>query len=248
MHRFIVPGTPEIGEDLTLPADISHQIARVLRLHEGDEIRLLDGEGGEWTASLTRIDPKQSLAHAMSAFEGSPEPIAQITLYAALIKYDRFEFMLQKATELGVSRLVPFVSAYTNARPPSDNRLSRWRRVIAEAVEQSGRTELPELDPTVNFTAAVAEVGSSGILLWEAEDRLSLRVALAQHDGTNLGLFIGPEGGYSADEVEAAKSAGLALAGIGPRVVRAETASIAALTMALAHFGDMDPRCLPHGH
>ena len=242
MHRFIVLETPQIGEDITLPADISHQIARVLRLHDGDEIGLLDGAGGEWTASLTLVDPKQSVAHAFSAVEIDPEPVAQITLYAALIKYDRFEFMLQKATELGVSRVVPFISAYTNARPPSDNRMSRWRRVMAEAVEQSGRTELPGLGLTVNFTEAVAEVGSSGILLWEAEDRLSLRDALAQHDGTNLSLCVGPEGGYRADELETAKSAGVALAGIGPRVVRAETASIAALTIALAHFGDMDPR------
>ena len=242
MHRFIIPGTPVIGEDLTLPPDTSHQISRVLRLHEGDEIRLLNGEGGEWTASLTHIDPRESVAHAMSVFEGNPEPVARITLYAALIKYDRFEFMLQKATELGVSRVVPFVSAYTNARPPSDNRLIRWRRVMAEAVEQSGRKAVPELATTMNFPDPVAKVGSSGILLWEAEDQLSLRDALARHDGTNLSLFIGPEGGYSADEVEAAKSAGLALAGIGPRVVRAETASIAALAMAMAHFGDMDPR------
>jgi 16S rRNA (uracil1498-N3)-methyltransferase len=120
--------------------------------------------------------------------------------------------------------------------------MSRWKRVMAEAVEQSGRRELPELGPTVAFTDAVAEVRTSGILLWEAEDRLSLRNALTQQDGTNLSLFIGPEGGYRADEVEAAKSAGLTLVGIGPRVVRAETASIAALTMALAHYGDMDPR------
>jgi 16S rRNA (uracil1498-N3)-methyltransferase len=242
MHRFIVPDTPQIGEDLTLPAETSHQIARVLRLHEGDEIRLLDGDGGEWTASLTHVDPRQSVAHAISAVESNPEPTAHITLYAALIKYDRFEFMLQKTTELGVSRIVPFTSAYTNARPPSENRSYRWRRVMAEAVEQSGRTELPELGPTLNFTDAVAEVGTSGILLWEAEDRLSLRDALAQHERPNLNLFIGPEGGYRADEVEAAKSAGLTLAGIGPRVVRAETASIAALTMALAHYGDLDPR------
>ena len=154
MHRFIIPGTPVIGEDLTLPADTSHQISRVLRLHEGDEIRLLNGEGGEWTASLTRIDPRESVAHAMSVFEGNPEPVARITLYAALIKYDRFEFMLQKATELGVSRVVPFVSAYTNARPPSDNRLIRWRRVMAEAVEQSGRKAVPELTTAMNFAPA----------------------------------------------------------------------------------------------
>ncbi len=242
MHRFIVPETPAIGEDITLPADVSHQISRVLRLHEGDEVGLLDGSGGEWTASLTRVDPKQSVAHAMFIVESNPEPEAQVTLYAALIKYDRFEFMLQKATELGVRRVVPFISAYTNARPPSDNRADRWRRVMAEAVEQSGRTQVPELGDTVEFTNAVAEVGASGILLWEAEDRLSLRDALTQHDGTDLSLFIGPEGGYRADEVEAAKSAGLALAGIGPRIMRAETASIAALTMTLAHFGDMDPR------
>jgi len=114
--------------------------------------------------------------------------------------------------------------------------------VMAEAVEQSGRTILPELAPTSTFNEAVVSAGHSGILLWEAEDKLSLRDALGRYDGADVSLFVGPEGGFRSDEVDSAKSAGLTIAGIGPRIVRAETASIAALTMTLAHFGDMDPR------
>ena len=167
------------------------------------------------------------------------EAATQITLSQAVLKSDNFELVLQKATELGVAAIKPFTCERSVARPASASRRERWRRIIREAAEQSGRTIVPELLEEADLPGALATANQT-IMFWEEERSGSLRVALRGITGESLNLVVGPEGGFSASEADSARAAGVAVVGIGPRILRAETAGITAVALALYELGEMD--------
>ncbi len=243
MHRFFVESEliarMSFGV-LALEGSIAHQVANVLRLRIGDEIVLLDNAGSEYRVRLERIERKLIVVRFINSQPALGEPQTKITLYQSLLKGERWDFVLQKCTEVGVSGFVPVVSERCVAQS-REGRSGRHLRIIQEAAEQSQRGLLPMLGETMNFAVACDQAIAThdlAIILWEGEQGPDLGHALPQRQGT-VALFVGPEGGYSAQEVTLAHECGIIPVTLGPRILRAETAGLVAAAITLYSFGDM---------
>jgi 16S rRNA (uracil1498-N3)-methyltransferase len=227
MHRFFVSAEQVNGDTVTFSTDQAHQLRHVLRLRGGDCIRVFDG--------LTRVDRVVQLisadaGHVVGERAQAGEPRTRVVVYPALLRRDKFELVLQKLTELGAAAIVPVLTARSLVRkPPDDHRQTRWRAILREAAEQSGRGVVPELTPALAFPKAVQHAVSDGqaLMAYEGEKESGLRDALAGlADATCVSLFVGPEGGYTPDEAQLADAAGVRLVTLGPRVLRTETAAL----------------------
>jgi 16S rRNA (uracil1498-N3)-methyltransferase len=228
MHRFFVEPEAMGGERFPLPEAIAHQVTRVLRLHDGEELMLLDGRG---EAVVCRLEQGECLVESRGPAGG--EPRHQVTVWQALLRGDHLEPVIRHATEIGISRFRLLVTERCVARELSLSRLERLRAVAREAAEQSERGLVPPVDGPVALdnALAVAEVGS--VMLFEREGKLRLSEVEPPP-----GLFIGPEGGFTAAEVAAAERAGVAIAGLGPRILRSESVALAAAAAILSRTGD----------
>ncbi|MFH0913698.1 MAG: RsmE family RNA methyltransferase [Chloroflexota bacterium] len=242
MHRFFVP-REWIGEDrVELRGESAHQISHVLKLKPPEHIILLDNRGWEYEVQLEGLSGELVQGRVVGKSRGTGEPGVKITLCQALLKSDKFELVLQKGVELGVSAFVPFISQRCVVRKPNENRLSRWRKIIQEAAEQSGRVLLPQIHPVVSFEEACQLASSPALLLWEEEKSLGLANLLRQpsfQKAPAYHLFVGPEGGFPAHEVEYARARGIISASLGRRVLRAETAGLAAISALLFARGEL---------
>jgi len=246
-HRFFVPPAAVQHGQVRLPADLSHQVARVLRLRPGDEIVVLDGSGREYAARLVRADPRETSAEIVATRLSRGEPALHITLYQALLPREKFELALQKGTEVGISAFVPVQTARSLAgtEAVTGEKLERWRRIVREAAEQSERGRVPVVEPAERFPEAVRQAVRVGpaLLAWERDNQHGPREILARLPSAGeLALFIGPEGGFTAEEVEQALAAGATPIGLGPRILRAETAGPVLAMLALFATGNLEPR------
>lgn len=256
MHRFFV--SPECLRDgrVSLTGSLGRQLSRVLRLRPSDHIVLLDDSGWAYEVELDRVTRGLATGHIVGAWEPRTEPSARLVLYQALPKGRKFDWILQKGTELGVSTFVPLVTERcVRARGKRDegHKLARWRRIVAEAAEQSGRAHLPRVlqvtpfaeaceAPPSDALALMASVGDEAVPLSKALRSLEdaaphLRVA-APHL-REVRLYVGPEGGFAPREVALAREAGIVLVSLGPRILRTETAGLVALSAVLYALGDM---------
>ena len=243
MHRFHVPALAPSGEQ-RLTGDLAHRIARVLRMPAGERVRLFDGSGREVVAVLAGVTAQAVSVRLLDELLPAP-PEPRLHLYQALIRPNRFDWLLEKATELGATTLTPVVSERVQVRRSElgPSRAARWARIIVEACEQCGRRTLPELRDPRSFSEALAEASGVIVLAWETArgDAPALGTALrnlqrdgvdAAADGAEVSLFIGPEGGFAVAEVAAARERGVVVVSLGPRILRAETAALAALAVA----------------
>jgi 16S rRNA (uracil1498-N3)-methyltransferase len=242
MNRFFIPRDWLMGDTVTLKDEPAHQIRHVLRLKPADRFIVLDNTGREYKVELETISGESVKGRVTGKAMSTGEPALKITLFQALLKADKFEFVLQKGVELGVSAFVPFTSERCMVKAPTEARVSRWQKIIQEAAEQSGRGLLPTLHPVVSFSDAYALALKPAILLWEEEKSRRLRDVLREKlftTTTSLSLFIGPEGGFPHGEVEYAESKGIVTASLGRRVLRAETAGLAAVSAILYARGEL---------
>lgn len=249
MQRFFVTATIRTGRDVLITGDQAHQIARVLKLHAGEEIVLVPvgqtgDAAGEWRVRLDAVEPRAVHGVITAARATLPEPRCAVTLCVAPLKGERFDWLVQKATELGVTVIQPVLTARTvrRVRGEESGALARWRRIATEAAEQSGRGIVPKVQTPVPLLAVAASgralIAHEGI---EGNAALTPLTALGP-DATAAILFIGPEGGFAADEVAVVQAHyGATVVSLGPRVLRAETAAITAVTLALAATGDLAP-------
>jgi 16S rRNA (uracil1498-N3)-methyltransferase len=241
--RFIL--TPQIlsSEPVRLTGpDAKH--ARVLRLQPGDEVELSDGQGRAWRAQVAHASPQGVELKALQVMDVYTEPSLQVTLYQGMARGDKLELIVQKGTELGLARLVPVLTAHSQMRlePDSPKRL-RWQEIARQAARQCGRTRVPEIAAPLTFAQAVAEGRSAdaAVMLCEhagAEDAWKRRLA-AHRTARLVSLYVGPEGGFTPAEIELAQKAGVACVSLGPRILRAETAGLAAVALALFQWGDL---------
>lgn len=227
-YRFFVEPSVISGDLVEVTdSDLLHQWNAVLRLRPGQQIALLDGSGTQTLVELTTLTRRSAQGRVVSNSAITTEPRLQVTLFVALARGERFEWVLQKGTELGAAAFVPIHTAHAIADAVSGNKLERWRRIIREAAEQSGRSKLPTLAEPQSLDQTLQHEGG-GIVLAEHSASVPFKQAAEAINGI-CGIWSGPEGGWSQAELESAHSAGLALAGLGPRILRAETAPIAAL-------------------
>jgi len=228
MHRFFVEPALLADERFPLPAAIDHQVQRVLRLGDGDEITLLDGIGNE-----VRCQIRDGECVVLERRETVGEPAHRLTVWQALLKGDHLEPVIRHGTEIGIARFGLFVSGRCVVRELSPRKLERLRAVAREAAEQSERGIVPPVDEPTTFAEALAAAASGSVLLFERDEGKRLTEMEPP-----LSVFIGPEGGFSPAEVKAAERAGLALAGLGPRILRSETVAVAVAAAILSRTGD----------
>lgn len=239
--RVLAPGLPATGGAFDLPAGAAAHVARVLRLAVGDELVLFDGAGQESTASITAVRGTAVSVQAAAAVAVDRESPLRLTLVQGVSRGERMDLVMQKATELGVARLVPVLTERSVVKldaAQAAKRLQHWQGVVAAACEQSGRAWLPEVaapQPLLKWLAQPPAAGEARFLLHpgsttRARDLPALRAAT---------LLIGPEGGLSPQEREAALLAGFQDLSLGPRVLRTETAALAALAALQAVAGDL---------
>jgi 16S rRNA (uracil1498-N3)-methyltransferase len=211
-------------------------------MNPGDTVCLFDGSGDEYIVRLTAFGRDEARGKVVERRAGQAEPAARVTLYLApLNKAEKFEWALQKCTEVGASAFVPVLTSRTVAGQPNPSRYERWSRIVQEAAEQSGRTLLPALEPSMSFAEAIARASSGPAVIpaLGTFPPITRALDLAPDGPARLGIFVGPEGGFTTDEVSAAESAGVIAVTLGPRTLRAETAAVVALSLALHTLGDM---------
>ena len=234
LPRFFWRDAGARGDRVVLqPEEARH--ARVRRLAPGDRVALFDGNGRSYVATVEQSTSKQlavRIEQELPAHSG--ESPLQLTLAIAMLKSDRFEWMIEKLTELGITRICPFVSERALARP-SPSKQARWSAIALSAAKQCGRSVIPHIDPPSDFDAMLAAADPTRLLFWEKSES-GARLPNATHQAT---VIIGPEGGFSDAEVEHARRAGCHIASLGPRILRAETAAVSAIALAQSAWGDL---------
>ncbi|TAK55380.1 MAG: 16S rRNA (uracil(1498)-N(3))-methyltransferase [Dehalococcoidia bacterium] len=246
-RRFFVDPATLAGDEVTLAGDLAHRLTKVLRLRPGAEIALFDGSGREATVRIEGADERTVQASVVERYDGPPEPRVRLNLYQSITKGERFEWLLEKGTEIGVARFVPLIAARAVVMTKGEgNRAQRWRRIVVEAAEQCGRSAVPEIGEPVRFDAAVASAPGVLLLPYEAAGDFapSVQSALsADIDAlfalSEVSVFIGPEGGFEPAEVAAAAAAGAAVVTMGARVLRSETAGLVAATLVMQAAGEL---------
>ena len=240
MHRFFVPLESISAERVAFPAETARQMARVLRLPPGRRVIALDGLGNEFEVELEQVDSTAATGRIVERRTAQNEPRASLRLFLCLTQREKFEWMLQKCTEAGASGFVPVISDRSLVRSVDEGKLERWRKILREAAEQSGRGRIPGLFAPVPLRDVRPESGETGLLLWEGEQVRTLREALAPAPHPlRAAALIGPEGGFGEDEARAAQSAGFAPVSLGRRILRMETAALAAVLLVLHETGDL---------
>ena len=225
VHRFFVPSGDVSGDRFPIPGPIEHQVRRVLRLRDGDEVVLLPGDG---TEVACRIEAADCVVVQRRTSRG--EPAHRLTIVQALLKGDALDTVVHQGTEVGVARFRLVTTERCVARDLSPRRLERLRTIARESAEQSERGVVPAVDGPAELTSALE---TDAVLLAERDAPVRLSSLAAPSV-----LVIGPEGGFTAAELTAARDAGVTLAGLGPRILRSQTVAAAASAIVLSATGD----------
>lgn len=237
MPRFFIP--PVSGDQVTLTGEDALHISRSLRMREGDVITLSDGQGTDYEAELVETG-SEVVAHILSRRPCISEPRTKITLFQAMPKGDKMEFIVQKATELGVHVIQPILTSYCVSRPDAKSmkkKLERYQKIAKEAAGQSGRGIIPQIMPLLPLSKAVEQLPAKTIFFYE-KGGIRLPSIVTPQD-TEIGVIVGSEGGFSPEEAELLAEKGAFTATLGARILRCETAPIAGLSVILSLTGDI---------
>lgn len=241
-NRLYIEGPIESGKTIDVRGDRARYVSRVLRLGPGDELTLFDGEGGEYPAVIRSLGKDRIVAEAGGRVDRSVESPLAVTLVQGISRGDRMDHVVQKTTELGVTRIVPVHTDFSVVKLDqrrAEKRWRHWRGIAASACEQCGRNRLPSIDPPGTLPNLLGECRDSAqakLLLQPGVD-----ATLGSIDAGDSGLIVlvGPEGGFSDLEREHAEVAGFTPVGLGPRILRTETAAVAALSALQTLYGDL---------
>jgi 16S rRNA (uracil1498-N3)-methyltransferase len=243
-RRFFAPPNAFKTNSVFLSNDEARHLREALRLKPGDEVFVFDGEGKEFRCSIARAQRDEaSLTILEEVSPASPESPLRITLGVALLKGDKFDLVVQKTTELGVHQIVPVVTRYADIhlRDSSDanKRVSRWQRIALEAAKQSGRALVPRIDTPVSFSTFIADPSSACILFSERRGQSLSEGLKAYNQPSELTAIVGSEGGWSDEELDAARDARCQIVTLSGRILRAETAAITVTALIQHQFGDL---------
>jgi 16S rRNA (uracil1498-N3)-methyltransferase len=243
--RFLVAKKDIHGESATIAGAELEHMRRVLRLAPGDAVTLFDDDGWEHEGLIRSYSAGVAEIKITSAHRPERESSARITLAQALGKGDKFDWVVEKATELGAAAIVPFLCRRTVPKLDAagrEKKAARWRRIALSAAKQSGRTQVPEIFGVMDFSELARRPWAAElkIIFWENETARGLaRLAEEKSGITTLLLVVGPEGGFTPEEVREATAAGFHSASLGKRILRTETAAVTALSLAQFIWGDL---------
>lgn len=241
--RLFVAQPLQPGLELPLPDTAAQHAVRVLRLAVGDRLMLFNGDGKQYPARLQQVAARATIARVEAVESPTRESALRVTLVQAMARGEKMDWIVQKATELGVARVVPVVSARSEVKldaARSGKRLEHWRAITIAACEQSGRNRVPQIDAPAALAAAVATLDATtdGGRWWlhPASDTRIRDIALSTLQTT---LAVGPEGGFADNDIDTLRLAGFQPLSLGPRILRTETAGLAALAALQAVHGDL---------
>jgi len=237
-RRFFIPGVCR-GGSVAVASEEAHHILRVLRLGVGDELTAFDGTGVECRCRIAEAAGGRLVVEVLECAAVSRELPVSVTLAVAASKTKAMDLVVQKCTELGVARLLPFGCERSVARGWDASKTDKWRRGVVEAAKQCGRNMLPVVDGLVDVAGLADEIAGHdlAVVAAVAEERCVLREVLREfRDARRILFAIGPEGGFTEDELALLTAAGARAVSLGPAVLRVETAAIAALAMISYEF------------
>jgi len=228
MEYFYAPPAAVTPPTLTIGGEEFTHLTHVMRMREGDALRVVDGAGHAYDALITSIGRREAACRITAAHERLHEPARALTLGAGMLKNpSRFDYLVEKAVELGVSRIVPLITERTI---PRQGKRERWQKLCVAAMKQSGRCVLPRVDEPLPFGSFITTCGASLNLIPHQDATQPLAAALTDRSG-GVALCIGPEGGFSDAEIDAARAAGFQPVSLGARRLRTETAAVVACAL-----------------
>jgi 16S rRNA (uracil1498-N3)-methyltransferase len=226
--------------------DVNH-ISRVLRLGVGDKITVCDGQGFDYTVKIAEIENKKIICDIIEKYKSETEPNIEVTLFQGLPKASKMDYIIQKTTELGISRIVPCTLSRCVVKLENQKaeakKVERWQKIAESAAKQSGRGVVPEISMPMSLDKAIEEMKNMDICFapYECEEETSIKnVLLSKSEPQKVGFIIGPEGGFDISEIEKIKSAGINTVTLGRRILRTETAGEAVLSMIMYEIGDIN--------
>lgn len=242
MPRFFVDSIE--GDPIGISGGDARHIALSLRMSVGEELILCDGKGSEAVCAIASVCPESVILDIKERRASATEAKTRVTLYQALPKSDKLEYIVQKAVELGVYRIVPVLTSRCISRPDEKaaaKKLERLRKIAAEAAKQSGRGIVPEVGTVLSFKNAVKEMSTAALPIFFFEHaEYPLRGCMEKYQGGDIAIMVGAEGGFSDKEAAFAEENGLLNASLGPRILRCETAPVAALAAIMYAAGEME--------
>ena len=246
-HHFIISPQQIGAKEIVITGNDLEHLSRVLRLKPGETITVSDGEDRVYFCVLTQINKSRAVAEIKSVSPDYSEPSLEVTLLQGLPKGDKLELIIQKAVELGISRVVPVAmerSVVQLSGAKAEARVQRWQRIAQEAAKQSRRGCIPSVSPIVSLAEALEELPERNLVLlpWEEERSRGLKEILLSpqaQKAAGITLIIGPEGGLPEKELLMAKNKGAIPLSLGPRILRTETAAIATVAIVMYQLGDL---------
>ncbi len=228
-----------MGDQLRITGDELHHLGRVKRKHPGDIVWAVDGQGAAYESEIVEITKREAVCQILKTRRRLGEPLSEITLAQGVIKGERFDWLIEKAVEIGVSRIIPIESenAVLKAGP---QKLARWRRVALAAMKQCGRSVLPEITEPKSFKRIVGLGTDCAVRLIAEAGEQSVPVQASSGGTRKALLIVGPEGGFSESEVALARENGFQPVTLGSRRLRAETAGIVLASLVLGQLGELE--------
>ena len=239
MRRFYAPSENINGNVITLDADETRHLRDVLRFKTGDEVSVFDGTGHEYRCSVTTISKKHSeLALIEEIQPASPESPFEITLASTVLNGEKYDLIIQKSVELGVTKLIPLQTIRGDVKTKdAAKRLDRWRRIAMEATKQCGRARLMEIAEPAAFDKLIGDSKCDNVVMFSERDGTGFDTIKADKKITAL---IGPKGGWDDSELDLARKSGVNVVTLGGRIMRAETAAISLTTILQHRYGDLN--------
>ena len=242
LKRLSVAEKLGAGAELHLGDEPARYLGRVLRLRAGDTVHVFNGDDGEWSATIGRFGKDRVTLLLHNAIENSAEPQLGIHLVQGISRGERMDFVVQKATELGIARISPVLTEYGVVKLDgnrAEKRRMHWQSVAASACEQSGRVRPPAIDPPMPLNDWLGSDRAGSALRLVLRPGAGKPFTSVEPPATGLCLLVGPEGGFSEREYDDAGFAGFEPVTLGPRILRTETAAVAAIAIAQALWGDL---------
>ena len=242
MHRFFIP--QPYADEMKIEGVDARHIYTVLKMKPGEKVQIVSDDGVTALAEIKETSAAYTLVHCLEVIAESHEPPVKITLAQGLVKGEKMDFIIQKAVELGVSRIVPLAMEHSVVRYDDDKankKRERWQKIAESAAKQSKRDIIPQVADVETIDKLMADCGCTvKIIAYECEDRQGLKQVLQKNQQTDsILIIIGPEGGISETELNAARNGGAVPVSLGRRILRAETAGLTALSAILYEFDEL---------
>jgi 16S rRNA (uracil1498-N3)-methyltransferase len=244
MPKFFVKTSDINNQEINITGEDVNHIKNVLRLKLGDNILVCNGNGMDYIVRLERFEPLQIKTSIIQSNINKTEPTVNVTLFQGIPKSDKMDLIIQKCVELGVSKIVPVITERTIVKIENQKdaikKTERWQKIITEAAKQCNRGVIPQVVLPVIYDEALKEAGAAelGIIPYEKETVNGLR-GLLKPGIKNVSVIIGPEGGFTENEVRKAENMGIYSVTLGPRILRTETAGIAMMSILMYELGDV---------